>query len=153
MNLNFEQIKKITTGAVDSHIEDGMLHLRRFTPEQMELYRAGNESFYKKTFALSGMKLLFKTDSKNLFMKFKTQYSTTRKYFSMDIFVNGKLVDYIDNFSDVEIPQMYTTMDLPVGDFSKNIYLGEGEKTVCVYLPWSVKTLFEEISLDDNSFV
>jgi hypothetical protein len=44
-------------------------------------------------------------------------------------------------------------MDLPLGDFSKNIYLGDGEKTVCVYLPWSVKTLFEEISVDDNSFI
>ncbi len=153
MKLSFEQIKEIATGAVDSRIEDGMLHLRRFTPEQMELYRVSNESFYEKTFALSGMKLLFKTDSKNLFMKFKTEYAGSRKYFSIDIFVNGRPIDYIDNFSDVEIPQMYTTMDLPLGDFSKNIYLGGGEKTVCVYLPWSVKTLFEEISVDDNSFV
>ena len=153
MKLSFEQIKEIATGAVDSHIEDGMLHLRRFTPEQMERYRVSNEMFYKKTFALSGMKLLFKTNSKNLFMKFKTEYVGSRKYFSIDIFVNGKPVDYIDNFSDVEIPQMYTTMELPLGDFSKNIYLGDGEKTVCVYLPLSVKTLFEEISVDDNSFV
>lgn len=153
MKLSFEQIKEIATGAVDSHIEDGMLHLRRFTPEQMELYRVSNESFYKKTFALSGMKLLFKTNSKNLFVKFKTEYAGSRKYFSIDIFVNGKPIDYIDNFSDVKIPQMYATMDFPLGDFSKNIYLGDGEKTVCVYLPWSVKTLFEEISVDDDSFV
>jgi len=153
MQLSFEQIKEIATGAVDSHIEDGMLQLKRFSPEQMELYRVSNEMFYKKTFALSGMKLLFKTNSENLFMKFKTEYAGSRKYFSIDIFVNGKPIDYIDNFSDVEIPQMYATMDFPLGDFSKNIYLGDGEKTVCVYLPWSVKTLFEEISVDDNSFV
>ena len=153
MKLSFEQIKEIATGAVDSHIEDGMLHFRRFTPEQVELYRVSNESFYKKTFAHSGMKLLFKTDSKNLFMKFKTEYAGSRKFFSIDIFVNGKPIDYIDNFSDMEIPQMYATMDLPLGDFSRNIYLGDGEKTVCVYLPWSVKTMFEEISLDDNSFI
>ena len=153
MKLSFEQIKEIATGAVNSHIEDGMLHLRRFSSEQMELYRVNNESFYKKTFALSGMKLLFKTNSKNLFVKFKTEYAGSRKYFSIDIFVNGKPIDYIDNFSDVKIPQMYATMDFPLGDFSKNIYLGDGEKTVCVYLPWSVKTLFEEISVDDDSFV
>lgn len=153
MRLSFEQIKEIATGAVDTHIEDGMLHLRRFSSEQMELYRQSNKSFYKKAFALSGMKLLFKTDSKNLFMKFKTEESTTRKYFSFDIFVNGNPVDYIDNFSHMEIPQMYANMDMPLGDFSKNIYLGEGEKTVCVYLPWSVKVLFEEISVDDNSFI
>jgi len=153
MNLTFEQIMEITTGAVDSYIEDGMLHLRRFTPEQMELYRNGKESFYNKTFTLAGMKLMFKTDSKNLFMKFKTEYANSRRYFSIDVFVNGKLVDCIDNFSDVEIPPMYTTMDLPLGKFSKNFCLGDGDKTVCVYLPWSTKTLFEEISVDDNSYV
>ena len=27
------------------------------------------------------------------------------------------------------------------------------KKTVCVHLPWSVKTLIEEISIDDNAFV
>ncbi len=153
MKLSFEQIKEIATGAVDFHIEDGMLHLRRFTPEQMELYKVSNGSFYKKAFALSGMKLLFKTDSKNLFMKFKAENATTRKYFSFDIFVNGKPVDYIDNFSNMELPQMYTNIDYPLGDFSKNIHLGDGEKTVCVYLPWSVKILFEEISVDDNAFI
>jgi len=57
------------------------------------------------------------------------------------------------HLSNVEIPPMYATMDLPLGNFSKNIYLGDGEKTVCVYLPWSVKTLFDEISVDDNSFI
>ena len=153
MKLSFEQIKEIATGAVDSNIEDGMLHLRRFTPEQMELYRVSNESFYKKTFGHSGMKLLFKTNSKNLFMKFKTESATTRTFFSIDIFVNGKVVDYIDNFFDMELPQMYSAIKFPLGNFSKNVNLGEGEKTVCVYLPWSVKTLFEEISLDDNSFI
>lgn len=42
---------------------------------------------------------------------------------------------------------------MPFGVFSKNVYLGEGDKTVCVHLPWSVKVLFEEVSLDDNSFI
>ena len=153
MKLSFEKIKEIATGAVDSYTEDGMLHLRRFTPEQVELYRVRRDTFYNKTFTLAGMKLLFKTDSKNLFMKFKTEYANSRKYFSIDVFVNGKLVDCIDNFSDVEIPQMYATMETPLGVFSKNISLGDGEKTVCVYLPWSTKTLFEEISVDDNAFI
>ena len=39
MKLSFEQIKEIATGAVDFQTEEGMLHLRRFSPAQMELYR------------------------------------------------------------------------------------------------------------------
>lgn len=153
MKLSFNQIKEITTGAVLVKEEDGMISLKRFTQEQEELYKATCELLYDRTFCTSGIKLLFKTDSKNLFLKVKTIFSSARKYFSVDVFVNGKPIGYIDNFSNIELPQNYTQMEFPLGDFSKKFQLGEGEKTVCVHLPWSVKTLIEEISIDDNAFV
>ena len=78
--------------------------------------------------------------------------ASTRKYFSVDVLVDGKPIGYIDNFSDIALPQDYTQMDFLLGDFSKKFQLGKGEKTVCVHLPWSVKTLIEEISIDDNAF-
>ncbi len=153
MKLSFEQIKEITTGAVGVQEEDSNLLFKRFTKEQEQLYKAKYEPFYERTFCPAGIKLLFKTDSKNLFIKLKTICLGTRKYFSVDVFVNGKPVGYIDNFSDTELPDYYAYLGFPNGDFSKNIELGEGEKTVCVHLPWSVKTLIEEISLDDNAFI
>ena len=153
MKLSFEKIKEITTGAVDFLTEDGCLCLKRFTKKQEELYKVTNTEFYEKTFSTSGIKLLFKTDSKSLFMKIKTSKSSSRKYFSLDVLVDGKLIDSLDNFSDMELPQDYTKLEYPLGEFSKNFQLGEGEKTVCVHLPWSVKTLIEEVSLDDNAFV
>ena len=153
MKLSFNQIKEITTGAVLVKEEDGMISLKRFTQEQEELYKVTNQDFYNKTFSTAGIKFSFKTDSKTLFLKLKTMISSSRKYFSVDIFVDGKPIGYIDNFSDIELPQNYTKMELPLGDFSKKFQLGEGEKTVCVHLPWSVKTLIEEISIDDNAFV
>lgn len=153
MKLSFDNIKDITTGAVSYKEENGMLVLKRFTDEQEELYRITNEDFYTKTFSTAGIKFHFKTDSKKLFLKFKTERSSTRKYFSTDVLVNGKFIGCVDNFSDMELPQNYTKLEFPMGEFSKEFDLGEGEKTVCVHLPWSVKTLIKEVAVDDNSFV
>jgi len=152
MKLNFNQIKEITTGAVRVSKEDGIITFKRFTKEQEELYKSREQDVYKRTFSTAGIKLLFKTDSESLFIKLKTMIASTRKYFSVDVLVDGKPIGYIDNFSDTKLPQDYTQMDLPLGDFSKKFQLGEGEKTVCVHLPWSVKTLIEEISIEDNAF-
>lgn len=153
MKLNFEQIKKITMGAVSVEYENSMISLKRFTPEQEELYKATNQDFYNKTFSTAGIKFSFRTNSQSLFLKLNTMPSSSRKYFSVDVFVNGKVIDFIDNFSDMELPQDYTKVEFPLGEFSKNFQLGEGEKTVCIHLPWSVKTLVEEISVDDNAFI
>ena len=150
MKLNLDKIKEITTGAVFVGEEDGMISLNRFTREQRELYKTRGLDI--RTHSTAGIKFLFKTDSETLFLKIKTTISTVRKFFSLDVFSDGKPIGYIDNFSDIDLPQDYTQMELPLGDFSKKFQLGKGKKTVCVHLPFSVKTLIEEISIDDNAF-
>ena len=127
MKLSFDKIKDITTGAVSYKEENGMLVLKRFTDEQEELYRITNEDFYTKTFSTAGIKFHFKTDSKKLFLKFKTERSSSRKYFSTDVFVNGRFIGCVDNFSDMELPHNYTKLEFPMGEFSKEFDLGEGE--------------------------
>lgn len=153
MKLNLEQIKEITTGAVNIREEKGMFVFSRFTAEQQRLYQLTNLDFYNKTQSTSGIKLSFKTDSKSLFIKLKTMAATSRKYFSLDVLVNGSPVGYIDNFSNAQLPQNYTKKEFLLGEYEKLFELGDGEKTVCVHMPWSVKTVIEEISLDDHSFV
>lgn len=153
MKLNLEQLHKITTGAVRIKEENGLFSFSRFTAEQEKLYQITNQDFYNKTFSTAGVKFSFKTDSKNLFIKLRTSVSSSRKYFSVDVFVNDCSVGYIDNFSDTELAQNYTQQEFLLGGFSKRFELGDGEKTVCVHLPWSVKTLIEEISIDDNAFI
>ena len=153
MKLGIHQIKEIVTGAVVVKEENSVVSLKRFTPEQEQLYKATNQDFYNKTFSTAGIKFLFKTDSENLFLKFETKASSSRKYFSVDVFVNDKPIGYIDNFSDIPLPHDYTKLQFPLGEFSKSFQLGEGEKTVCVHLPWSVSTLIKEISIDDNAFI
>lgn len=153
MKLNLEQLHKITTGAVRIKEENGCFSFNRFTEEQEKLYQITNYDFYNKTFSTSGVKFSFKTDSKNLFLKIKVSESASRKYFSVDVFVNNCAVGYIDNFSDEELERNYTQQEFLMGEFSKNFELGDGEKMVCVHLPWSTKTLVEEVSVDDNSFI
>lgn len=153
MKLNLEQIQKITTGAARIREEKGLFYFNRFTAEQEELYRITDQGFYNVSFSTAGVKFFFKTDSKNLFLKLKTSVTGTRRYFSVDVFVNDCPIGYIDNFSDTQLAQDYTKQEFLLGDFSGNFVLGDGVKTVCVHLPWSVKTIIEEISVDDNSFI
>lgn len=149
MKLSFNQIKEVITGATRIEEENGIVELYRFTKEQEELYKLANSDFYKKTFTTAGIKLSFKTDSKNLFLKFIAANRNARGYFSVDIFVDGKCVGFVDNFSDAEFSQS----ELPLGEFFGNFQLGDGIKTVCVHLPWSIKTSIEEIVIEDGAFI
>lgn len=153
MKLDAEQIKKISTGAVRIEEENGEVRLYRFTKEQIELYENVKQDLYMKRFATSGIKLSFKTNSKNLFIKINAEIGSSRKYFSVDVFVDGKCIGYIDNFSALELPADYTKLELPLGEFSKDFYLGEGEKKVCVHMPWSTNTSIKEIAIDEGAFI
>ncbi|MBE7053167.1 MAG: SGNH/GDSL hydrolase family protein [Ruminococcaceae bacterium] len=153
MKLNLAKIKEITLGAVNIKEENSCFYFDRFTNEQKELYKKTNENFYMKTFSTSGIKFSFKTDSKSLFLKIKTQKGSSRTYFSVDVFIDGKILGYLDNFSDKELKRNYTTPEYELGEFKKSFDLGDGEKNICIHLPWSVETIIEEISIDDNSFV
>ncbi len=153
MKLDVEQIKKIATGAVRIEEENEEIRLYRFTKEQEELYVNVKQDLNMKRHATSGIKLSFSTNSKNLFIKINTEQGSSRKYFSVDVFVDEKCIGYIDNFSNLKLPVDYTKMELPLGEFSKNFYLGEGEKKVCVHMPWSTKTFIKEIAIDDGAFI
>ncbi len=156
MKLTIEQIKTLATGVVRAEQEDGKIRLCRFTKEQEELYKKvsaeKNRNFYDRSLSSAGIRLWFKTDSESFEIKFDAKASTSRKYFSFDVFVNGKPFDYIDNFSNVTLPNSYTEVELPLGSFEKKVLLGSGIKEVCIFFPYTVCPLIEEISLDDGAF-
>lgn len=153
MQLNHSEIKALITGAVRIEEENGALVPHRFTKEQQDFYQKRSTDFYLKTFCSAGARLMFTTDSEHLFLKTEVQNHSTRKYFSFDVFVNEKPIGYLDNFSNVELPQAYSTVELPLGEISQTFSLGKGEKRVCIYLPWSAKTWIKELSIDDGAFV
>lgn len=153
MKLSFSQIQSVAVGAVRAVEEDGRLRLCRFTKEQEDLYSTCDPAYYQRALLTAGIRLWFKTDSTQLGLKGTASNEAARSYYSLDVFVNEQPVGHIDNISDVEMPECYTTVQLPLGDFEKRFDLGGGEKTVCVYLPWSAKLLLEEVSLDDGAFI
>jgi len=157
MKLNLDQIKSITTGAVCVEKEDDKIRFHRFTDQQEILYGRGgaeqNKTFNLRCVASAGIRFWFKTNSQTLKLKFEIREGSSRRYYSFDVFVNGKAVGYMDNFSSIPLPRNYTKVELPHGKAEKEFALGEGDKEVCVYFPWSVCPLLEELSLEEGAYV
>ena len=153
MNLNLSQIKEITLGAIRIEENESGFNFYRFTKEQEELYKNRSAEFYMKSFATSGVRMHFHTNSETLFLRTDVIPGSSRSYFAFDVLVNGEKIDTLANFSDLELPSHYAYISYPIGEFSKEFQLGEGEKDVCIYFPWSAKATVKEITLDDNSFI
>lgn len=153
MDMNLSQIKNITTGAVRIEEIDKTIHFYRFTKEQEALYKNRSDDFYKKSFATSGVRLSFRTNSQTLFLRVEITAGSSRTYFAFDVFVNGEKIDTLNNFSDTELPHDYTKTAFALGEFSKEFNLGVGDKEVCIYFPWSVNAVVKELAIDNDSFI
>lgn len=149
MKLTLEQIKNITQGAVHLKKKSDGIRFYRFTKEQIEAYN----DFPICRFT-AGIKLAFKTNSTQLFIKgHSTREDAVIAYFMdcFDFFINDKLICSIDNFSDKELPSDLTGFYLPDINFSKELNLGNGDKTVEIHLPYASIGVIEEIIVDDGA--
>lgn len=156
VKLSFEQIKKITIGAVKINEQDGRITFDRFTEAQKAVYQVREpQKYYHRCFTSAGMRFVFRTDSKTLSLKINVLMGSARKYFSFDVFADGKNIGYLDNFSDSQVPECYPSAEFKhlLGEFSKSFCMGDGVKHVCVYLPWSVNWELLEMTLDDGAFI
>ena len=129
MKLTLEQLKAITTGAVSIVETPEGFRFYRFTEAQRALYATRREALQLKSQASSGMKFSFETDSESFFVSGRFEHASARSYFSLDVAVNGKVIDSLDNFSDVEIPAIYTDIQFPMGHYQKKFDLGPGRKS------------------------
>lgn len=155
MKLSTEQIRAIAQGAeYVSETEEGRVKFHRFTAEQEKLYeQCGNADFYKKTFSTAGVQLAFRTDSRTLFLKVKTEKSTSRSFFSHDVLVDGRRIGSLNNFGGNPMPDNYLNAEFPQGVFSGQFDLGAGNKEVRILFPFSVISELEELSLADGAVV
>lgn len=143
MKLTFDQIKSVLFGAVRTEVKDGKLCLYRFTEAQAEAYKGYKEDFYIKSFASAGMRLEFVTDSQSLSFSADMKKASSRAWYSFDLYVDGALIKNKKG----EYSEDGTSF------FSLDAELGEGEKRVALYLPWSAATNIVELSLDDGATV
>ncbi len=152
MKLKMETLQAISLGAVELEETEQGIVFHRFTKEQRDLYRVRSADFYMKALSSSGVKLSFRTDSKVFGMKGETVFAASRRYFSFDLFINGEKKKSFDNFSNItEEPN--NSKCYSYGPFEYKFELGEGEKEVVLYLPWSAKVILNEISVSDGAFI
>lgn len=155
MKLSIEQIRRITKGAERVIEEKEGFCFYRFSEEEEDFYwERAKDDYYIRTKYTAGIRFLFRTNSKNLTFKTVLSMTGSRKYFSFDVYANGELVGYLDNFSETGLPQNYITTEVPIADFYEKAFsLGEGDKTVRVYFPWSMKATIKEVSIDDDAYI
>lgn len=151
MQLDFSQIKNITTGAVRITEEADGIHFYRFTKAQEEMFKPRNEWHYKKTFSTAGIRLRFKTDSSRIYLKAAVNHGSPRSFFAIDIAVDGVFLPGIDNHSETAPEENFGDLTYPYGTFEKVWQLASGEKEICIYLPWSVTMVLQALTLDDGA--
>ena len=152
MKLNLSQIQSVAFGAAEVTQEADGFHFYRFNARQRQCYLETNKDFYRKTFATSGVKLQFFTDSKTLKLDVTVSSASSRSYFALDVAVNDRVIGSLDNLTE-DMPRDYTGVALPLGDYSKTFALGDGKKKVCLYLPWSVCLVIKALELDDGATI
>lgn len=154
MKLTPDTLAALAHGAVGVENKQGSVRFCRFTEAEMKFYEAcGNEGFRLKSFTSAGVKLMFQTDSTSLFLKIDVPFVTSRSYFAVDVCADRRLVGSINNYDGLDLSGNYTRRSYPIGRFEKSFDLGNGVKTVTVFLPWSVPAFIEELSLDDGALV
>lgn len=140
MYVTYEQICSVVQGVTRVEQKEDGMHFHRFTEAQEKQYDISE--FHPKQYATAGVRLHFKTDSKSLYMKVLTSKATSNEFFTHDVKVDGELVGTLKNEKDT----LY-------GEFKKTFELGEGIKDVCIYFPWSVCSVLQELILEDGSMI
>lgn len=149
MQLDYTQICSATCGAAYIEKKEGIL-FHRFTKEQERIYLDARPQLTQIK-STAGIVLSFRTDSDFLELNISVEEATLRRFFSFDVFANGKLVGCLDNFG-LEEKTDYLEGDYSLGHFQKRFQLDSGEKTVEIYFPWSVKAMIHGLILADGAF-
>lgn len=145
MKLTTEEIRAIALGAATIKEEEDGVNLYRFTDEQLAAYPSPHISMR----GTAGIKLSFRTNSRRLAMDFTVTQTISRRYFAIELFINGELANAFKNYEG-EKPRSLTE-EFPLGDFSCEFSLGEGEKEVALHLPWNLITVIRSLTLDDGA--
>ncbi|MBR3144813.1 MAG: hypothetical protein IKF53_02840 [Clostridia bacterium] len=138
MKLTKEQIKSAVWGAITIEDENGYLRFSRFSKTQAKTYK--ESTYHPRQNSSSGMRIVFKTNSKTFNIKGKMIPGGSRDYFAQDIFCDDKFIGSLQGRLKVDEYIYDETYILP-----------EGEKTVTVYLPPLCGSMIKEIELEDGS--
>ena len=144
VRLDIKLLKAAALGAVSVKEQNGKYILCRFTDS--ELASTENPNRYYS----SGVKLVCRTDASAVKMKFTVKNTAVRTYFALDVYCNGTFSGSITNCNDTS--GNFAEKAYSLGDFAGEFSLPDGEKTLEIVLPNSVKCEIEYIELENASF-
>ena len=140
MKLNVEQIKSIVRGAAQIFETNGSVCFNRFTELQEQAYLHGSRpELIPKVYTAAGMRLAFCTTSKRLTLTYRLQTASSGRMGWFDLYINGAMIQHFGG-SGVSSAQSCAELSL-----------GEGEKTVEIYLPYAARVELLEMELDDGA--
>ena len=151
MKLTLEEVKSITLGAENVTEENGKFKFYRFNEKELEAYAPTR--YAEKSLATSGIQMEFSTDATAIYMSGDIKISSSRTYYNIEIFCDGKLVGDIRNFNYEDMTLPYTGISVPGREFDKTIELPKGDKKVRVILPWTASPEINEIELVDATYL
>ncbi len=142
MVLSEKQICDITLGALEIYKDsDNIFRFKRMTDRQAEEFIRENDDFAAKTKSTSGVRFDFYTDSEFVCFKYdKVQKGSTRGYYSIDLYINGKLTQTaMKDISDTS------------GEIYQKLY-GENNR-VQLFLPCIATGGISSIELSDGASI
>ena len=98
MILTHKQIKEITFGATDVVEADGGTRFYRMSAAELGVYHTmKTDDLTMKAYSASGIRLGFVTDSEKLSFEMEVARAGGRRYYSVDVTVNGEYIGSMDN--------------------------------------------------------
>ncbi len=148
MKLTKEAFENITRGISSVQYEAGRYQFFRFDERETATVDSQIAS------CTAGVKMDFVTDGNALRLQVFTEKALpARSFFAFDVFINGTLAGHIKNFDEQLCTGDYANLDYPLGRFSGEFTLGEGEKRVTVFFPHSVRAYIEEAEVAGATYV
>jgi len=134
-----EKVKKYTCGAIKVFEEEGFVKFRRFTDKQMEIIASRN--FTPRQYSNSCIRIEFMTRGGKLSFDYEAERGSGRKYFSIDLSLDGWLVksDYYDD-----------SLDTPL-TFEYEIPSSEAPVHATVYLPNMACVKMKSLTLPEDA--
>ena len=134
MFLTYEQIKKITVGAVYTENTDEGMQFYKYLPEMITAWSARSAEFEPRVKTTTGIRLDFHTNSKHLNLEIESPAK-------FEVYVNGLLRRFIKDETSL-------SMDIDVA-YGREL----DDAHITVYFPSHKRGKLKSLELDDGSYV
>ena len=146
MKLTLDDIKRITSGALEITEDNGVFSFCRFEQKAKEYYEnCGNNGFRLKSRASSSMRLDFMTNSDKFDVDFTVDYGSSRTYYYFDVCVDGIIRKHLGE----EVAWIKKGhISLKVSDY---IPQDGAEHRITLWLPNLASAKLSNVEIDDGS--